>query len=154
MSYETLRDLVELLNGSEGVTELSISGPSGSELRIKRSAARFPALTSNSTALATRPASDQSGFSESEPEEALDGGSKIPAAAIFANRVGVFHSAKKPLQVGDDLQVGQIIGYIESIKLMNEIRSDITGEVADLLVEDGMPVEYGQPLLHVAPAES
>ena len=65
--------------------------------------------------------------------------------------VGVFYSASSPdaepfVKVGDQVKKGQVLGIIEAMKLMNEIESDFTGTVAEILVENGEAVEYGQPL--------
>ncbi len=70
---------------------------------------------------------------------------------IYAPLVGTFYRAPSPqdkpyIQVGDRVKVGQVICIIEAMKLMNEIESEVDGIVRKILVEDGQPVEYGQPL--------
>jgi acetyl-CoA carboxylase biotin carboxyl carrier protein len=65
--------------------------------------------------------------------------------------VGTFYGAPSPdaapfVKVGDRVKTGQTICIIEAMKLMNEIEADAAGEVAQVLVENGQPVEYGQPL--------
>ena len=54
--------------------------------------------------------------------------------------------AKPFVQVGDTVKKGQVVAIVEAMKLMNDIESDFDGEVAEILVENGQPVEYGQPL--------
>ena len=65
--------------------------------------------------------------------------------------VGTFYSAPSPeakafVKVGDRVKAGQTVCILEAMKLMNDIESDFDGEVAEILVENGQPVEYGQPL--------
>ena len=70
--------------------------------------------------------------------------------------VGTFYAAPSQgaapfVKVGDRVKVGQTICIIEAMKLMNEIEADASGEVAQVLVENGQPVEYGQPLFALRP---
>lgn len=66
--------------------------------------------------------------------------------------VGTFYRAPEPgaapfIAVGDMVRPGQVIGIVEAMKLMNEVTADRAGRVVELLVEDGQPVEYDQPLV-------
>src|SRR6266436_603853 len=70
--------------------------------------------------------------------------------------VGTFYSGPSPeaapfVKVGDHVEAGQTVCIIEAMKLMNEIEADIAGEVARLMVENGQPVEYGEPLFALRP---
>jgi acetyl-CoA carboxylase biotin carboxyl carrier protein len=65
--------------------------------------------------------------------------------------VGTFYGSPSPgaepfVKVGDSVEMGQILCIIEAMKLMNEIESDAAGEVMRVFVENGQPVEYGEPL--------
>jgi acetyl-CoA carboxylase biotin carboxyl carrier protein len=65
--------------------------------------------------------------------------------------VGTFYRAPSPsappfVEVGSQVKVGDRLCIIEAMKLMNEIESDVAGVVKAILVENGQPVEYGQPL--------
>ena len=55
------------------------------------------------------------------------------------------------VKVGDRVEAGQTVCIIEAMKLMNEIEADISGEVAQILIENGQPVEYGEPLFELRP---
>jgi acetyl-CoA carboxylase biotin carboxyl carrier protein len=68
---------------------------------------------------------------------------------ITAPMVGIFHVVDGIAQVGSAVTEGQVVGSIESMKLPNDIKSSVAGVVVEALVEDGMPVEYGQPLFRV-----
>ena len=68
--------------------------------------------------------------------------------------VGTFYSAPSPgadpfVTVGAQVDVGQVLCIIEAMKLMNEIESDVAGEVVKIFVENGQPVEYGEPLFGI-----
>jgi len=71
---------------------------------------------------------------------------------VVAPLVGVFHSWAKPkgkpvVVVGDHVKIGQMVGTIQSLNVISEVESPVAGRVAELLVLDGQPVEYGQPLV-------
>ena len=72
-----------------------------------------------------------------------------PAVYITAPMVGIFHSLDTVSAVGVSVKAGQVVGAIESMKLMNDVVSEHDGSVAEILVEDGMPVEYGQNLFRL-----
>jgi acetyl-CoA carboxylase biotin carboxyl carrier protein len=72
--------------------------------------------------------------------------------AVKSPMVGTFYRAASPgakpfVDVGDEVQVGDPLCIIEAMKLMNEIEADRAGVVKAILVENGQPVEYGQPLV-------
>ncbi len=83
---------------------------------------------------------------------------KSEAEAIAANLheirspiVGTFYRAPAPdadsyVQVGSDVSAGSVLCIVEAMKLMNEIESDVSGKIVKILVENGKPVEYNQPL--------
>ena len=90
------------------------------------------------------------------------GAGKLPAAeegrriVIKSPMVGTFYRTSAPdappfVEVGQDIEVGQVVCIIEAMKLMNEIKSEIGGRVIEILAENGAPVEFGQPLFVVEP---
>jgi biotin carboxyl carrier protein len=74
--------------------------------------------------------------------------------AITAPMVGIFHAGPQPLLPGVVVRTGQVVGAIESMKLMNDVVSGVAGTVTEVDIEDGLPVEYGQILFHLAPLEA
>jgi acetyl-CoA carboxylase biotin carboxyl carrier protein len=68
---------------------------------------------------------------------------------ITAPLVGIFRPGAARLDIGDRVERGQTVGGIESMKIMNPLISEVEGEVTALPVEDGQPVEYGQPLIEI-----
>ena len=70
--------------------------------------------------------------------------------------VGTFYRSPAPdepafVGVGDRIRTGQTVCIIEAMKLMNEIEAEVSGQIVEILVENGEPVEYGQPLMRVNP---
>jgi len=70
--------------------------------------------------------------------------------------VGTFYESPSPgsppfVKAGDTIETGQVLCIIEAMKLMNEIESDISGELVKRLVNNSQPVEYGQPLFAIRP---
>src|SRR5512145_459617 len=75
---------------------------------------------------------------------------------IEAPMVGTFYRASSPsaepyVREGDGVKEGQILCIVEAMKLMNEIESKASGRITKILVENGQPVEYGQPLFFIDP---
>ena len=71
--------------------------------------------------------------------------------------VATFYRAAAPgeapfVEVGTHIKVGQTVCILEAMKLMNELESEVGGEVVEILVENGTPVEFGQVLMRVRPA--
>jgi len=99
------------------------------------------------------------------PVKPLDSASPPPAATstrsdlleITAPMVGMFYRAPAPgepsfVEVGTRINVGQAVCILEAMKLMNELESEVGGEVVEILVDNGTPVEFGQVLMRVKPA--
>ncbi len=77
-------------------------------------------------------------------------------ALVKSPIVGTYYDAPAPdaapfVRVGDTVEPGQVLCIIESMKLMNEIESEVAGVVAAKLVENGRPVEYGEALFSIRP---
>ena len=79
---------------------------------------------------------------------------KIAGNIVESPLVGTFYSAPAEdaesfVKVGDRVEKGQTLGIVEAMKLMNEIESDFDGEIEEIYVENGKPVEYGQKLFRI-----
>jgi len=147
MDLRKLKTLIELVESS-GIAELEIS--EGEEkVRITRS---LPAAQAHAPVAApSLPGTALTG------ERAPTAGAPAPAAepeghAVKSPMVGTFYRSASPgakpfVDVGDTVQVGDPLCIIEAMKLMNEIEADRAGVVKAILVENGQPVEYGQPLV-------
>ncbi|MBL9014397.1 MAG: acetyl-CoA carboxylase biotin carboxyl carrier protein [Myxococcales bacterium] len=97
------------------------------------------------------------------PASAPSGAPAAPAAAAHDEKVhlvtspfvGTFYRKPNPdspsyVSLNDKVEKGQVLCIVEAMKLMNEIEADATGTIVGILVEDGAPVEYGQPLFKIA----
>ncbi len=158
MDIRKIKKLIELLEES-GVAEIEIKEGEES-VRIARQAPAgsyanplpAPAVTYAAAAPAPRSASARSA--------SVQAGSEAPAAApaasageqmVTAPMVGTFYAAPSPgakpfVEIGDEVQQGQVLCTIEAMKMMNQIESEFTGRVRAVLVKNGEPVEFGQPL--------
>ncbi|MBC8749710.1 acetyl-CoA carboxylase biotin carboxyl carrier protein [Paraburkholderia podalyriae] len=152
MDLRKLKTLIDLVSES-GISELEVTEGEG-KVRIVKNA---PPVYVQPSAYA--PQFQQAAPAAVEPP-ATAGAPAIPAAAapqghvVTSPMVGTFYRAPSPgadpfVQVGDTVKEGQTICIIEAMKLLNEIESDKSGVVKEILVENGQAVEYGQPLFVV-----
>jgi acetyl-CoA carboxylase biotin carboxyl carrier protein len=114
--------------------------------------------------IAERPSSASRAPAESGPSDtgkAKDSGSEAGGRGedlhvIKSPIVGTFYGSPTPgsppfVKAGDRVEQGQVLCIIEAMKLMNEIEAEVAGEVIRILVENGQPVEYGEPLFGIHP---
>lgn len=169
-ALQAMRELVALIRDTD-ISEISFEH-GDTKLRVKRGALAAPPAQQLlvTPSLATF---HQSAAAPLPPPPAFQpppaaAAPAIPAAveateagaegkAIAAPMVGTFYRAPTPkdapyVEEGDVIQVGDRVGIIEAMKMMNEIESDVAGRVVRVLVENGQPVEYGQPLMILEPA--
>ena len=161
---EDLRQLIEFLK-SHGVSEFDVdrgdlkirlkfnpqeSGPAGlSELaRLLQTA---PQAVAHPAATAHAGATSGAAAAGAPPTD--EAGVHMVKSPI----VGTFYASPSPgaspfVAPGDHVEKGQVIGIIEAMKLMNEIESDVAGEVVKCLVSNGQAIEFGQPLFSVRQA--
>jgi oxaloacetate decarboxylase alpha subunit len=141
---ERVRELVRIVQES-GVGEVTIED-AGMRVTVRRSDER-PAAPA---ALPDAPAETAA------PREA------VPAAGnlmrVEAPMVGTFYRASEPgaapyVEVGDIVVAGQTLCILEAMKLMNEIKAEVEGQVTSILVENAQPVEYGQLLFELEPVD-
>ena len=83
-------------------------------------------------------------------------GSRSDLVEVTAPMVGTFYRAPGPeeppfVDIGSRISVGQAVCILEAMKLMNELESEVSGEVIEILVENGTPVEFGQVLMRLKP---
>lgn len=93
------------------------------------------------------------------PPGVQDRAASTERPVISAPMVGVFYRSPAPdappfVQAGDFIEEGQTVCIIEAMKLMNEVRSPLSGKLVQVLVENGEPVEFGQPLFILEPVQT
>ncbi|OGA35791.1 MAG: acetyl-CoA carboxylase, biotin carboxyl carrier protein [Betaproteobacteria bacterium RIFCSPLOWO2_12_61_14] len=145
MDLRKLKTLIELVEGS-GIAELEIS--EGEErVRITRTVAAAQQIYAAAPQPAAAPAAPPPAAPAAEPAK--------PAApeghVVKSPMVGTFYRSASPgskpfVDVGQNVNSGDTLCIIEAMKLLNEIDADQTGVIKAILVENGQPVEFGQPL--------
>jgi acetyl-CoA carboxylase biotin carboxyl carrier protein len=144
MELEELKELIELLKETD-VTELQIE-KDGTRVKIKRD---------KILAHLEMPGHKMPPFHEKITAETEDETQRL--ITITSPIVGTFYRSPTPeaqtfVEVGTKVVKGQVLCIVEAMKLMNEIESDSDGIVMKILVENGQPVEYGEPLFLIEPA--
>ena len=143
MELEDLNGLIELLKETD-ITELLVE-KDGTKVKIKRekifSSVEIPSRMS--------PAMQETLIKETEEDTQR-------LITVTSPIVGTFYRSPSPdapafIDVGVRIKKGQVLCIIEAMKLMNEIESEIDGIVVKALVENGQPVEYGEPLFLIEP---
>ena len=147
MDLRKLKKLIDLVQES-GIGEIEIT--EGEEkVRISRQAAPAPVMMAPPTmqhlAVGPGPLPGAGG------EAAAAASAEPKGHTLKSPMVGTFYRAPSPgapafVEVGQSVSKGQTLCIIEAMKLLNEIESDVAGTVKAILVENGQPVEYGQPL--------
>ena len=144
MDIRKVKKLIELLEES-GITEIEIHEGEES-VRVSR-ASTAPAGVTYMAPAQQGPASAGAvvAGAESAPPEAPDG------HVVRAPMVGLFYEAAAPgkpafVALGQSVRKGDVLCVIEAMKILNQIEADVGGVIAKVMVENGDPVEYGQPL--------
>lgn len=150
MDIRKLKKLIELLEES-GIGELEIKEGEES-VRISRgtSAAPFVAAAPVAAAPAAAPVASPAPATEAPVEAAP----VISGHAVKSPMVGTFYGSPSPsspafVEVGQSVKVGDVLCIVEAMKMMNQIEADKAGVVEAILVEDGSPVEFDQPLFTI-----
>jgi acetyl-CoA carboxylase biotin carboxyl carrier protein len=147
MDLRKLKTLIDLVQQS-GIAELEIT--EGEEkVRISRfGAAGAQTIAPQNVVLpiATMPAADLA-----EPPAEAETPAAAGSHAVKSPMVGTFYRSSAPgaksfVEVGQAVKAGETVCIIEAMKLLNEIEADRDGVIKAILVENGQPVEYGQPL--------
>lgn len=144
MDIRKIKKLIELLEES-GVAEIEIKEGEES-VRISRAGGAAPAAVAPAAVPAPAPAPAAAPPAEAAPEERLPEGH-----VVTSPMVGTFYRAPSPgakpfVDVGQSVSVGDTLCIIEAMKMLNQIEADTAGSIKAILVENGQPVEYGQPL--------
>ena len=142
MNLKEIKEMIQLMN-ENGLSEFEME-KDGLKIRLKKGAG---GVIEPSVVYEARPAASPAKSAEALAKEAPP----VKTTQIKSPMVGTYYSAPAPdaapfLQVGSPIEVGQVICIIEAMKLMNEIKSEVRGKVTEVLVHNGDPVEFGQPL--------
>ena len=150
-----VQDVIELMNEAQ-INELHFE-QSGVKIHLRKGAGspfmvETPAVSITSAPVATNPSSTAVPSAE------------VPAPVPVSNHltvaspmVGTFYRSPAPdakpfIEEGDKIEVGQVYCIIEAMKLMNEVKAEVTGKVVKIIVQNGQAVEFNQPLIVVDPS--
>ena len=145
MDIRKVKKLIELLEES-GISEIEISEGEES-VRISR----YPkpgTVTATAPAATPPPAAAPAAAAAAPAEPAAP---PVRGQQVTAPMVGTFYSGAAPgakpfVEIGTEVKPGDTLCVIEAMKMMNQIESEFAGRVVSILVENGSPVEFGQPL--------
>ena len=149
MYIKEIKDMINLMN-ENGLTELEIE-KEGVRIKLRKGSSGYEKTIE---------------YVAHQPSHSAVAHPAAPAAAevkksttieIKAPMVGTFYRSPSPeapsyVNLGDTINVGQVICIIEAMKLMNEIKSEVKGKIVDIQVDNAEPVEFGQVFFVVEPA--
>jgi acetyl-CoA carboxylase biotin carboxyl carrier protein len=147
MSNDEIKELIQLVVES-GIAELEVQRGED-RVRIRRTLEKQEFMMPATGAAPGQATLVETGAGPTSPAHANEHIVKSPI-------VGTYYESPKPgdpafVKVGDSVEPGQVLCIIESMKLMNEIESEIAGTVVAKLMENGRPVEYGEALFALRP---
>jgi len=161
MDLEQLKQILDLVRAHE-LSEFEVE-QDGLKLKIRRNAAGVPVVTLPGL-VAPAPVAVAGGPAANLAAPATAGASAPPAAeandedlelaVVKSPIVGTFYRSSEPgaapfVDIGGQVKKGQVLCIIEAMKLMNEIDSEYDGEIVNVYVESGQPVQYGERLFAI-----
>ncbi len=150
LSVEQVRSLIQMMDASD-VHEVTIERESeGLRLTLRKptpvvGAAPFVATAEVESAPVETATRESAEAAPAAPETTQ----KVTATLVGIFRVSLKRGAKAAVAEGDQARVGQIVGAIEALNVMNEVETPVAGRVVEIVVKDGQPVEYGQHLMTI-----
>lgn len=145
MEYEKIKQLMDDMGNSK-LTEINIDFPDGTKLSMKKE---------EKNEIRVVETVHQANSINTVPEETKEVVSEITTGNIVKSpMVGTFYIKPSPeaspyVEIGTKVKKGDTLCIIEAMKLMNEIESEFSGKITEILVKDGEPVEYGTPLFKI-----
>lgn len=148
MEYDKIKKLMDDMGDSK-LTSLDIDFPDGTKISMKKE----NTIVTSETIIKEMPKKVeviQNNETQSNPEIEIEKGNIVKSPMV-----GTFYRKSSPdsepyVEIGKRVKKGDVLCIIEAMKLMNEIESEFDGEIIEILVEDGMPVEYGTPLYKIS----
>lgn len=147
MDLRKLKTLIDLVAES-GISELEVT-EENDKVRIVNKVQTVTVTSAPVVAAAPAPAPAAPAASPAAPAAAEE--PAVTGTPVTSPMVGTFYRAPNPgaepfVKVGDRVEVGQTLGIIEAMKLLNEIEAETAGVIKEICVENAQPVEFGQPL--------
>ena len=141
MEYEKIKQLM-IDMGNSKLTSIDIEFPDGVKIKMEKNASMEVAPVVQQAVV------EEAQVATPVKEEIQEGN------IVKSPMVGTFYSKSSPtsnpyVEVGSEVKKGTVLCIVEAMKLMNEIESEFNGKIAEILVKDGEPIEYGQPLFRI-----
>lgn len=151
LGFEEIQKLISLM-GREPIDELQLE-VGNVKLHVRKAVGNSTTSTAMQIATSVQPTAAIQNLNIAD-QQYLDKSNSSDISYITSPIVGTFYrassvSASAFVQPGDLVKLGQTLCIVEAMKLMNEIECDIAGELVDVMVEDGQPVEYGERLFAI-----
>ena len=142
MEYEKIKQLIEEIGNSK-LTEVDIEFPDGTKISMKKDKIQEK-IIQNTPIVENNTIENQIKEDKNDKKEYI----------VNSPMVGTFYLKPSPtadpyIEIGEEVKKGDVLCIIEAMKLMNEIESEYTGKVKEILVKDGESVEYGTPLFRI-----
>ena len=147
MDIKKLKQIVKLLKEND-LQEIEMED-NDSRILVKRGGGEYVPTALSQPVISTQAVPAPTKASEAKAESKYH--------VITSPMVGTFYNSPSPespiyVETGQIIAKGQTLCIVEAMKLMNEIEADIKGKIVSILVENGQPVEYGEPLMEIDPA--
>ncbi len=160
MNLDDVREILALMR-ENGLSEFEIERD-GLKLRLRKDAATGAVTAAPAIVVAGMPAASMPVAASPAPAAdtaapAAAGASDVELAVVKSPIVGTFYRSPEPgassfVDIGTTVKKGQVLCIIEAMKLMNEIDSEFDGEIVNIYVENGQPVQYGERLFAIRTA--
>jgi oxaloacetate decarboxylase alpha subunit len=155
MNLKDIKELIEMLKDTD-ISELEVER-AGVKVRLRKGGEVSYQPVMPRMEYAHAPMAAPARTEAAAPAAATAEPAKTNQVKVTSPIVGTFYRAPAPdkppyVQVGDTVKKGQVLCIVEAMKLMNEIESETSGKVVQILLENGKPVEYGQTLFVIEPA--
>ena len=144
MNLNEIKEIINLMN-EHGLTEIEVE-KGDQKIKLKKSSISGESAVVEQQPIAQQPvAKAPTGEAEKQPPKQ----ESKNLIEIKAPLVGTFYRSPSPdaasfVEVGQEIEVGEVVCIVEAMKLMNEIKSEVRGKVVDILAENADPVEFGQ----------
>jgi len=144
MNLKEIKEIINLMN-EHGLTEIEVE-KGDQKIKLKKSSISGESAVVEQQPIVQQPAA-KALAGEAEKESPKQESKNL--IEIKAPLVGTFYRSSSPdaasfVEVGQEIEVGEVVCIVEAMKLMNEIKSEVRGKVVDILAENADPVEFGQ----------
>lgn len=143
MEYEKIKQLMEDMGNSK-LTAIDIEFPDGTKISMKKDEIQKKIIQNTTVEQA-----ENTTWEQIKEDKKGEKGNIVKSPMVGTFYLKPAPTAQAYIEIGKEVKKGDVLCIIEAMKLMNEIESEYTGKVTEILVKDGENVEYGTPLLRI-----